>query len=215
MSTGTGRGVAGPEAVLTERLRLEPITLAHARDLWIIHNDPAVARWYSGSQPTLAEARERAEAMSSSWRVFGVHKWMAYERDSRELVGRGGLSPTPADDDWGRVTRFLPGEPWTGEVRRSRQGDVVYANWVEIGWALRSKFWGHGYATEIGRAGLDYAFHVLDQRAVVSCTDVDNARSVAVMERLGMGYVGTLSDLGGGADLVVYTMLRPASSVRR
>ena len=57
MSTGAGRDVAPPEAVLTQRLRLEPTTFAHARDLWIIHNDAAVARWYGGFQRwTLADA---------------------------------------------------------------------------------------------------------------------------------------------------------------
>ena len=52
--------------------------------------------------------------------------------------------------------------------------------------------WGRGYATEIGRAGLDYAFSVLGVEEVVSFTEVHNARSRAVMERLGMRYVGRI-----------------------
>jgi RimJ/RimL family protein N-acetyltransferase len=75
------------------------------------------------------------------------------------------------------------------EIRRP---SVVHANWVEIGWALRGKFWGRGYAAEIGRAGLAYAFDILGAQAVVSCTDRHNVRSRAVMERIGMRYAGEL-----------------------
>jgi hypothetical protein len=42
---------------------------------------------------------------------------------------------------------------------------------AEIGWALRRAAWGRGYATEIGRAGLDYAFSVLGVEQVVSFTE--------------------------------------------
>ena len=60
---------------------------------------------------------------------------------------------------------------------------------MEIGWALPQKVWGCGYATEIGRAGLDHAFSVPGVEEVVAFTEVHNARSRAVMERLGMRYV--------------------------
>jgi len=196
------------EATFTERLRLEPITLLHAQDLWIIHNEDDVAVWYDGWKPTLAEAEERARLWAGDWREFGVHKWMAYDRVTGELVGRGGLSRTPADDDWGRICRFLPGEPWAGEVLKARRGLDVHAHWLELGWALRRKFWGQGYASEIGRAGLDFAFDDLNAEAVVSCTSHRNRRSRAVMARIGMPYAGLLEDLGGGDDQAVHVLLR-------
>jgi RimJ/RimL family protein N-acetyltransferase len=59
---------------------------------------------------------------------------------------------------------------------------------------------GLGYATEIGRAGLDYAFDVLGARAVVSCTVRHNSRSVAVMRRLGMAYAGEIRSAGSVED---------------
>jgi RimJ/RimL family protein N-acetyltransferase len=73
---------------------------------------------------------------------------------------------------------------------------VAHANWLEIGWAIRREFWGHGYATEIGRAGLAFAFDVLKMHAVVSCTVRHNARSRAVMERIGMRYAGEIRSRG-------------------
>src|SRR4051794_21658625 len=112
-----------PSPMFTERLRLEPITPDHAHDLWLIHNDDAVARWYGDSKPSAPEALERAKAMSYSWRAFGVHKWMAYHRETGELIGRGGPSPTPADEDWGRINAFLPEEPWARKVRHGPHGE--------------------------------------------------------------------------------------------
>ncbi|WP_201762031.1 MULTISPECIES: hypothetical protein [unclassified Nonomuraea] len=59
--------------------------------------------------------------MGESWRLHGVHKWIAYDRMSGEVVGRGGLSRTPVDDDWDQIYAFLPAEPWMRvpyEVRR-------------------------------------------------------------------------------------------------
>jgi RimJ/RimL family protein N-acetyltransferase len=44
---------------------------------------------------------------------------------------------------------------------------------------------GHGYATEAGRAGRDWAFNELAlQRLVAHCEEV-NAASVAVLKKLG------------------------------
>jgi RimJ/RimL family protein N-acetyltransferase len=131
-----------------------------------------------------------------------VHKWIAYDRLSGEVVGRGGLSRTPVNEDWGRIYAFLPPEPWVRVPYEVRRPYVVHANWLEIGWALRRKFWGQGFASEIGRAGLEFAFEVLGAQAVVSCTDVCNVRSRAVMERIGMHYAGELraSDTGKGDE---------------
>ena len=55
---------------------------------------------------------------------------------------------------------------------------------------------GRGYAAEIGRAGLAFAFDVLGARAVVWCTVRHNSRSRAVMERIGMRYAGEIRSRG-------------------
>jgi RimJ/RimL family protein N-acetyltransferase len=182
--------------VLTTRLRLEPVDPDNAAELWLVHNDDAVVPWYDGVRPSREEADERAREISDSWRLHGVHKWIAYERDSGEVVGRGGLSRTPIDDDWGQVYAYLPDEPWVRAAHASAQPFAAHAHWLEIGWALRRDFWGKGYATEIGRAGLAYAFDEMGARAVVSCTVRHNERSRAVMERIGMRYAGEIVSRG-------------------
>jgi len=134
--------------------------------------------------------------MGEAWRLHGVHTWIAYDRGSGEVVGRGGLSRTPVDDDWGQIYAFLPAEPWVRLVHESDRPFVAHACWLEIGWALRRQFWGCGYASEIGRAGLAFAFDVLGVQAVVSCTVRHNLRSRAVMDRIGMRYAGEIRSRG-------------------
>lgn len=196
----------------TRRLRLEPVGTANAEDLWLVHTDDEVRPWYGNEKPSLAEMDHQAKSMGESWRLQGVHKWMAYDRVSGEVVGRGGLSRTPVDEDWGRIYAYLPAEPWVSVAHESRRPFLAHANWLEIGWALRHEFWGRGYASEIGRAGLAFAFDVLGVQAVVSCTVRHNERSRAVMERIGMRYAGELwsEEFEGqhGAPLAVCVLLR-------
>lgn len=144
---------------VTERLRLEAIGPDKADDLFRLHQDAGIAQWYGGVW-TAGQALAAAQAMGRSWRFDGVHKWIAYQRDGGGLVGRGGLS----------------------------YAEVAGARRLEIGWAVRQRFWGLGYASEIGRAGLAFAFDDLGAAEVVSFTETYNRRSRAVMERLGFCY---------------------------
>jgi RimJ/RimL family protein N-acetyltransferase len=187
---------AAAGTLLTPRLRLEPIGPANARDLWVVHDDDEVWAWYEGERPTREQVEGWAETRGEAWRFQGVHKWIAYDRISGEVVGRGGLSRAPVDEDWGQLYAYLPDEPWVRVAHPSPRPFVAHANWLEIGWALRHEFWGRGYATEIGRAGLAFAFDVLGVEAVVSITIRHNVRSRAVMERLGMRYAGEIRSRG-------------------
>ena len=76
-----------------------------------------------------------------------------------------------------------------------------------------------GYATEIGRFGLDHAFSILGVEEVVAFTEVHNVRSRVVMERLGMRYVGRILRPGliagsagvhEAAPFALYRITRPA-----
>lgn len=117
--------------------------------------------------------------MGRAWQTEGVHKWLAYDRRSGELIGRGGLS--------------------YAEVEGTRQ--------LEIGWALLQRFWGHGYASEIGCAGLTFAFDELGAAEVVSFTETYNRRSRAVMERLGFHFSREIRHRG--QPFALYTLRRP------
>lgn len=193
----------------TERLRLEPVTgpgevlTGHAADLEVLSADPWVAEWYAGAWST-AESVRRAAAMHAAWETDHANKWMAYNRTAGPsagaggaggpvggaggsaggaLVGRGGLSRMPVDGEVTRKLAAVVGEEW--RVDR-----------LELGWALRTEARGRGFATEIGRAGLEFAFGSLGAGSVLAFTERHNRASRAVMERLGMGFAGVITAEG-------------------
>jgi RimJ/RimL family protein N-acetyltransferase len=148
---------------LTPRLRLEPTGPSHVDDLLLIQTSEAVARWHQGAWDR-ARAEQRAAQMAAGWERRGVDKWVAYDRATGELIGRGGAAHVELG----------------GRER------------VELGWTVRPEQWGRGYATEIGRAALRYAFDELGVASVVAFTRPDNRASRAVMERLRMRHVGEI-----------------------
>jgi RimJ/RimL family protein N-acetyltransferase len=152
---------------LTARLDLRPIGPQDADRLWHLHQDPGIARWYAGVW-SMPQACEFARAMGRAWQADGVGKWLVYRREDAALIGRAGCS--------------------LAMVEGRRQ--------LEIGWALREQYWGHGYAAEIGRAGLALAFDTLHVDRVVAFTEVHNLRSRAVMERLGMTHLHDFNNPG-------------------
>jgi RimJ/RimL family protein N-acetyltransferase len=167
----------------TGRLRLEPIGPEHAGDLWRLHQDDAVAAWHGGRW-SIDDATGRAAGMARAWAVDGVSKWIAYHRGGGGLVGRGGLSRLP------------DGEPITSQIASALPDARWARDRLELGWTVRSGLWGQGYATEIGHAGLAFAFEDLDADQVVAFTERHNRRSRAVMERLGMDLVGEIRGPG-------------------
>lgn len=64
--------------------------------------------------------------------------------------------------------------------------DAHFAPAVEIGWRLVPSAWRQGYATEAARALASRAFEVLRLPEIVAFSVAGNARSRAVMRRLGM-----------------------------
>ncbi|GAA1108762.1 hypothetical protein GCM10009630_02130 [Kribbella jejuensis] len=172
----------------TNHLRLEPITgpngvlPGHAPDIHRLFTDPWIARWYDTSPEQQAA---RVTEHQTRWDRDGVGKWIAYERANGELAGRGGLSRMPAGTPTADAIAALVGPEWTG---------------LELGWALTESARGRGLATELGRAGLDYAFTTLNASAVVAFTEQANTASQAVMQRLGMHYAGEIHAEGWSAD---------------
>jgi RimJ/RimL family protein N-acetyltransferase len=181
--------VVGTGQRLTQRLRLVPIRQDSAGDLLCLHQDPGIAAWYAGPW-TGEQARAFAVSMEEQWNANGVGKWLAYQRSSGELVGRGGLS----------LVELLG---------RSR---------VEVGWAVRERLWGQGYASEIARAALEVAFDERGIDEVVAFTEVHNLSSRRVMERLGMthlqeirrpGLVAGSDEVHDDAPFALYRIARP------
>lgn len=68
--------------------------------------------------------------------------------------------------------------------------EATFTPCVEIGWRFNKAYWGKGYATEAANACLAYGFSKLPFEKVYSFTSIHNKKSEAVMQRIGMQYIG-------------------------
>lgn len=80
----------------------------------------------------------------------------------------------------------------------------------ELAWMLHKKYWHKGYATEASEAVKEFAKSTLHLRRLTACCDCRNKASAAVMERLGMTFVGererVYSDERGSAREYYYEL---------
>ena len=57
---------------------------------------------------------------------------------------------------------------------------------TEIGWRLNSAYWGQGLATEAAQAAVKFSFEQCQLTEIIAFTALQNLRSQALMQRLGM-----------------------------
>ncbi len=175
-----------PPEVRTERLLLRQ---------WRDEDAEPLAAIYAQSEflehmPALDrdETRAQVERFRRQWEEEGFSHWAAEDRETGQLAGRIGLL---RHRDW------PPG------------GDPV-----EVGWTLDRAFWGRGLATEGGRAALELWHGQLPgDDPLISITTPANVRSLAVMERLGLGFAGETH--WRGLDVVWHAIRRDDFSASR
>lgn len=145
--------------VETERLRLRAWTDADRAPWAAMNADPEVMRYFPGVLDR-AESDAMADRAQATITELGWGFYAAERLSDGAFLGFIGIKPVSFD------AAFTPA--------------------VEVGWRLARFAWGHGYATEGARACLAMAFTRLRIPEVVSFAVLSNARSRAVMERIGM-----------------------------
>ena len=83
-----------------------------------------------------------------------------------------------------------------------------YREEIEIGWRFARRYWDRGYATEAASGWLDLGFGPLGFDRIISITEPDNVRSLAVMRRLGMEFDHAARVVDGGIefDAIVHSV---------
>ena len=84
---------------------------------------------------------------------------------------------------------------------------------TEVGWMLGRAWWGRGYATEAGRAAMDWGFEHLPVDELVSLIQPGNTASIAVAEKLGETFAGMVPYRGG--ETGKWAITRDAWAARR
>lgn len=127
---------------------------------------------------TREQALRRLGANELEWSERGHGLMAIRERGTDRFLGRLGLRYWPQFDE------------------------------VEAGWALRVEDWGHGYATEAGRAVVRWGFAHLPLDYITAMIMPENSRSLGVANRL--GFARLRDDVLLGRPIIVHALHRPA-----
>ena len=110
-------------SLTTERLSIEPMSLAHWEDYAATWADPRMTEFIGGDPRNRNLSWGKMLQGIGLWSLFGYGYWSFVERASGKFVGNGGLA------QFERGIPELEGYP-------------------EAGWAFAADAWGKGYATE-------------------------------------------------------------------
>ncbi len=168
----------------TARLRLRPFVDADASDLFALHANARVMRYWDAPPWTDPVRAERFIAASRQMAEAGTGARLAVDRVEDEVfLG------------WCSLGR------WNPDYRSA-----------SLGYCYDDAAWGHGYATEAGRELLRWAFDSLDLNRVQAETDTRNTASARVLEKLRFVREGTFREVcvvnGEVSDSWVYGLLR-------
>jgi RimJ/RimL family protein N-acetyltransferase len=145
-------------AVITsERLVLRRLTMDDFDAVRRIHSDPEVM-WVYGGVFSEERTREWMQRNLDRYVRDGVGFFAVTLKTTGELVGCGGIIMQETDQGV---------EP-------------------EIGYQMRRDQQGKGYATEMARACMDYAFQILNADHIISLIRPDNMPSRRVAEKNGL-----------------------------
>lgn len=141
----------------TPRLYLREFLLEDDHSMYELNADPLVIQ-YTGDAafPSPAAAR----------------RFLArYQRETYRRYGMGRLAVLRREDD-----------SWLGWCGLKYHPD---AGKVDLGFRFFRRYWGNGYATEAGRACLEYGFRQLRLEVIVAHALKVNLASIRVLEKLG------------------------------
>jgi RimJ/RimL family protein N-acetyltransferase len=152
------------QLLITDRLTLRPWKVDDAEAALGAYGNTDVSRWLA---PAMDQVHDEAamRLVLQQWvaedarMLTPAGRWAVERREDGRLIGGATLLPLPPDDEY------------------------------EIGWQLHPGAWGHGYASETGRALGRWAF---DQgiEQVIAVVRPSNTRAEAVVRRIGMEWVG-------------------------
>lgn len=145
-----------PRCLHTERLDLQPITMADAERLAPFHADARVMKFLQHGVLTRAGSDALVAQYEAEWPALGFGSWTLTERATGQLVGVGGL--------------------------RVHSGNLG----VTVRGAFIPEKQNQGLGPELGRAALAFAFDVAGIDRVIGVTLADNVAGQRSLEKFGM-----------------------------
>ncbi|MRX68114.1 Protein N-acetyltransferase, RimJ/RimL family [Flavobacterium resistens] len=156
----------------TERLILREFLLSDADGMFELDSNPNVHLFLDNNPVKhLEQSIEYIHFAQKQYKDFGTGRYAVILKETNEFIGWSGI-------------KFI-----TDEING-------YKNFYEIGYRFIEKHWGKGYATEAGKAFVDYAFNEMKVKALYAYADAGNENSRRILEKLGLQFVNSFEHEG-------------------
>ncbi|WP_456313359.1 GNAT family N-acetyltransferase [Pseudomonas shirazensis] len=155
------------KSIETERLLLRALDLSDAEGMFELDSNPNV-HIFLGKKPVkhIEESVDQIKNIQHQYETFGTGRWAVVLKETNEFIGWSGI-------------KFI-----TNEINNHK-------DFYEIGYRFIEKHWGKGYATEAGKAFIDYAFNEMKVDALYAYADEGNQNSRKILEKLGLQYINS------------------------
>lgn len=155
------------DPIETERLLLRELLLSDVDGMFELDSNPKV-HLFLGNKPVkdIDESLSQIKNIQQQYENFGIGRWAVILKETNEFLGWSGI-------------KFI-----TNEINNHK-------DFYEIGYRFIEKHWGKGFATEAGKAFIEYAFNVMKIDAVYAYADAGNENSRKILEKLGLHYVNS------------------------
>ncbi|AUC74860.1 GNAT family N-acetyltransferase [Olleya sp. Bg11-27] len=150
----------------TERLLLREFEVQDVDGLFTLDSNPLVHK-YLGNKPVTNKAQclGYITTCKQKYKAHGICRLAVIEKQSGDFIGWSGL-------------RLI--DDYTFNNR---------TNFYDVGYRFIPKYWNKGYATESGKAAVNYGFETLKLDTIFGLTEIKNEASHNALLKIGLDYI--------------------------
>ncbi|WP_034042082.1 GNAT family N-acetyltransferase [Wocania ichthyoenteri] len=150
----------------TERLILRELRQTDLDGMFELDSNPEVHK-YLGNKPvkTIEESQKILDSVFNQYKERGIGRFAAIEKSSGNFIG------------------------WSGVRLNTEYNMNGFTKYYDVGYRLIPKYWRKGYATESGKAAVNYAFNVLKLPELYATTEIGNQASHHALLKIGLHYI--------------------------
>lgn len=167
----------------TGRMYLYPMSRFFEHELIQLHMSPTVMEKLGGIY-SQEKSRKKIRENEEHWLKHGFGLWCCVEKESNEMIGRGGVRYQQLDS-----------------------GVMI----LEVAYMFFDRAWNKGYATELTRYCNDFVFNHLGFDSLFGVVKSENKASQRVLLKSGMALEGS-AVLFRGENNLLYVLNKPETA---
>lgn len=150
----------------TDRLVLRELRISDLEGMFELDTNPNVHR-YLGNKPikTKAEAKAIINSVILQYKERDIGRWAVINKQTGEFMG------------------------WSGIRLNTEYNMNGFTKYYDVGYRFIERYWGNGFATESGKAAVDYAFNVMKLPELYATTEINNTASHNALLKIGLSYI--------------------------